>query len=434
MCIKRLILIFLISLPAAVHATPKIQHWTLSNGARVYFVETHALPMVQFRIVFDAASSRDLPGKRGLSVLTNGLLDDGTGELDADAIASLFEGLGAEYGNGSQRDMATVDLRSLSDPALLQPALDLFARILATPSFPESGLKRERERALVALQKHAQSPGTLVEKYFYRQLYHDHPYSEDPLGTEASLKAIQREDLVAYHRRYYVGRNAVLAIVGDVSRSEAKKISQQVLGRLPPGEVPPSLPAVDDLKRPQTKVIDFPATQTHIRLGQPGVTRKDPDYFPLYVGNYILGGGGLVSRLSEEVREKRGLSYSVYSYFLPMHDKGPFMIGLQTKNNQSQQALQVVRKVLDDFIAQGPTQKELVAAKKHLTGSFPLRLDSNRKIAEYLAMIGFYNLPLTYLEDFLPRIEAVTVAQIHEAFQRRVHPDHMATVIVGGRN
>jgi zinc protease len=423
----------LLLLPATLWAAPDIQHWTLDNGARVYFVETHALPMVQLRVVLDAASSRDPSDKRGLSVLTNALLDEGTGELDADAIAARFEGLGAEYNGSSQRDMATVDLRSLSNPTLLQPALDLLARILSAPSFPQAGLERERQRALVALQQHAQSPATVIEKAFYRQLYHEHPYQEDPLGDVASLKAVTREDLIAHHRRYYVGRNAVLAIVGDVSRREAKKISRQILGQLSVGVTPPPLPPVPELKQPHNRVIEFPATQSHIRLGQPGMTRTDPDYFPLYVGNYILGGGGLVSRLSDEVREKRGLSYSVYSYFLPMRSQGPFMIGLQTKNNQRQQALAVVRKVLKDFVAQGPTEKELEAAKKHLTGGFPLRLDSNKKIAEYLAMIGFYSLPLTYLDDFIPRIEAVTVDQIRDAFKRRVHPERLVTMIVGGQ-
>lgn len=185
-------------------------------------------------------------------------------------------------------------------------------------------------------------------------------------------------------------------------------------------------------KEPRHRRITFPASQSHIRIGQPGVTRTDPDYFPLYVGNYILGGGGLVSRLSEEVREKRGFSYSIYSYFLPMRRKGPFILGLQTKNSQRDQALKVVRKVLADFVAQGPTEKELEAAKKYLTGSFPLRIDSNGKIADYLTIIGFYGLPLTYLNDFIPRIEAVTIAQIRDAYQRRVHPEKMVTVIVGG--
>jgi zinc protease len=166
-------------------------------------------------------------------------------------------------------------------------------------------------------------------------------------------------------------------------------------------------------------------------MGQPGVRRGDPDYFALYVGNQILGGGGLVSRISEEVREKRGLSYSAYSYFLPMRADGPFVLGLQTRNDSADEALKVLRQTLVDFRNDGPTGKELEAAKRNITGGFPLKIDSNSDILGYIAMIGFYKLPLDYLDTFNGKIEAVTAKQIRDAFQRRVDPDRMVTVTVG---
>ena len=221
-------------------------------------------------------------------------------------------------------------------------------------------------------------------------------------------------------------------IVGDASLRQAKKISEQLVGQLPEAAAATALAPVPVVVKEREQRLAFPASQSHVFMGQPGVARGDPDYFPLYVGNYIFGGGGLVSRLSEEVREKNGLSYSVYSYFLPLRQPGPFTIGLQTKNSQTDQALQLVRRLLDEFVAQGPSEQELIAAKKHITGSFPLRLDSNGKIAENLAVISFYGLPLTYLDDFISRVEAVTVEQIRDAFKRRVHPDKMVTVTVGG--
>jgi len=419
-------------IPVNAFATPKIQHWTLANGARVYFVETHELPMLQIRAVFDAGSSRDPADKAGLASLTSAMLDEGADKLTADDIARQFEGLGAEFGAGVDRDMATVSLRSLSDASLFDPALDLFATVLSAPSFPEASLERLRAQSLVALRKEAESPGAVAEKAFYRALYGEHPYAHDPRGDQASLKAITRDDLVAYHRQYYVGANAWLVIVGDASARQARNIAGRIVGQLPAGRAPVPLPLVRPLQAPRLKKIAFPATQTHIYLGQPGVRRGDPDYFPLYVGNYILGGGGLVSRLSVEVREKRGLSYSVYSYFLPLRMPGPFMLGLQTRNDQRNEALGIARKVLADFVAKGPTEEEIEAAKKHITGGFPLRVDSNRKIADYLAMIGFYGLPLTYLDDFIPNVEAVNAEQIRKAFRQRVHPDQMVTVIVGG--
>ena len=421
----------LLIVSASVVAGPKIEHWTLANGARVYFVPARELPMVQLRAVFDAAAQRDPADKPGLANLTSSMLHEGTDGLTVDDIARRFEGWGAEFSAGVDREMATVSLRSLSDSALFEPAVDLFARLIAAPSFPEPSLARERARLRVALQKERQNPGAVVQRAFMRALYGDHPYAHEPVGDEAGLDAIGREDLMTHHRRYYTGKNALLAIVGNLSEREARRLSERVLGELPAGEVAaPTLPVGEVEARDE--IIRFPATQSHIRLGQPGLSRHDPDYFPLLVGNYTLGGGGLVSRLSVEVREQRGLSYSVYSYFYPMRERGPFVLGLQTRNDQRREALAVVRQVLADFVANGPTEQELQAAKQHLTGSFPLRLDSGGKIADQLAAIGFYRLPLSYLDDFIPSVGKVTVPQVRDAFRRRVQPDKLATVIVGG--
>ena len=418
----------------AALATPKIEHWTLKNGARVYFVAAHNLPMVTLNVVLDAGSARDPQGRNGLSMLTNHLLDNGTGELDADAIAATFEGLGAEFGSSNDRVMAGISLRSLYDRALLDPALDLFARVLAAPSFPAASFERERQRALLGLKQAEASAGVVAAKVFFAQLYKGHPYALPPEGSEAGLKALTRNDLTAFHARYYVGRNAVLALIGDIKLSEAKAIAERVLGGLPAGEAAPALPKVADVvpRGRAERLVAHPSTQTHLYIGQAGMARNDPDFYPLYLGNHVLGGSGLVSRLSQEVREQRGLSYSVYSYFLPLREPGPFLLGLQTKNSQRAEALAVVRQVLKEYVEKGPTPEELAAAKKNVTGGFPLRIDSNRKIAEYLTVIGFYGLPLTYLDDFIPRIEAVTAEQIRDAFRRRVHPEHMLTVVVGG--
>jgi len=418
----------------AALATPRIEHWTLKNGARVYFVEARNLPMVKLNVVFDAGSARDPQGRNGLSMLTNHLLDNGTGELDADAIAAAFEGLGAEFGSSNDRDMAGVSLKSLTDRALLDPALDLFARVLAAPSFPAASFERERQRALLGLQQAEASAGDVAAKMFFAQLYKGHPYALPPEGSVAGLKALTRDDLATFHARHYVGRNAVLALIGDINLRDAKAIAERVLGGLHAGEAAPALPKVADVvpRGRAERVVTHPSTQTHLLIGEAGMARNDPDFYPLYLGNFVLGGSGLVSRLSQEVREKRSLSYSVYSYFMPLREPGPFLLGLQTKNSQRAEALAVVRRVLKEFADKGPTPEELAAAKKNVTGGYPLRIDSNRKIAEYLTVIGFYGLPLTYIDDFIPGIEAVTAEQIRDAFRRRVHPERMLTVVVGG--
>lgn len=425
--------LLLVGLVSPAQATPQIKHWNLENGARIFFVESHEIPMIQITAVFDAGAARDSVEKSGLAMLTNRLLQEGAGKLNANEIASAFEDKGVEFATDSQRDMAIASLRSLTEPDLLDPSVKLFAQLLSNPSFPQASLDRERQRALIGLQQSAQSPGDLANIAFYRALYGDHPYARRPEGTKTGLNAITRDDLIAFHQRYYVGSNAVLAIVGDVSVREARRIARHALGSLPKGEHAPAIPAVTDPEfNAKPLRISFPSTQSHILMGQPGMTRNDPDYFPLYVGNYVLGGSGLVSRLADEIREKRGLSYNVYSYFVPMHERGPFIMGLQTRNKESENALNVLRATLDKFVADGPTQKELDDAKKNLSGGFPLRLDSNGKIADNLAMIGFYGLPLDYLDTYIDRVEAVTVEQVHDAFKRRIHPANMFTVIVGG--
>jgi zinc protease len=431
---RRLLAIALLSFAATASAGPRIEHWTLDNGVRVYFVENRDLPMVTINVAFDAGSARDPRDRRGLSMLATGLLDEGTGSLDANAIAARFEGLGAEVGGGVDRDMASVSLRSLSDRRRLDPAVELFARVLTAPAYPAESLARERSRALLGLKHAAQSPGDVAGKAFFANLYREHPYAAPREGDEPGLRAITRDDLVAFHARYFTGRNAVLAIMGDLTRREAGVLAQRVAGGLPPGAGAPALPAVADVA-PTTKAEQFIAhssAQSHILIGEAGVRRNDPDYFPLLVGNYVLGGGGFVSRLTKAIRDERGLSYSVYSEFVPMREQGPFLIGLQTRNDQRELALRVARDVLTRFVEDGPTAEELTAAKRNLTGGFPMRIDSNGKIAQYLTVIGFYQLPINYIDEFIPRVEAVTLEQIRDAFRRRVHPAHMVTVVVGG--
>ncbi len=425
--------VFLFSSPV-LWALPEIQQWKLENGARVLFVESHEIPMVRVSLVFNAGSSRDARGKAGQALLVNHMLDEGTDKLSADEIAERLEGLGTQLSAGVDLDRATVGIKSLSDKARLNPALDVLKAIITGPTFPAASLERERDRLLIGLQRSEQSPGDVGEKVFNRLVFGDHPYARPSSGDEKSVKAITRDDLAQFHRQYYVGANTVVVIVGDVSKSGARRIARHVVGELPAGSAAPPLLKVKDLQSTTTKRIRFPSSQTHILAGLPGMKRGDPDYFPLYVGNYMFGGGGLVSRLSQEIREKRGLSYSSYSYFWPLRNRGPFMMGLQTRNDQADQALKVMRKTLNDYIRTGPSDKELIAAKKHITGGFPLRLDNSGKIAGYLAMIGFYNLPISWLDDFNNRVEAVTRKQIHDAFKRRVNPDRMVTVVIGGKD
>ena len=432
MSIKSLLLLLLLGAGAvqAGRATPGIQTWQTAQGAGVYYVPAPELPMVDIRIVFDAGSSRD-GDLAGLARLTNGLLNQGAGGLDADAISAGFESLGAIYSPDAGIDSASMQLRSLTDEKLLSPALANFKRVLSEPDFPPAALERQRARTLIGIQARRQSPGALAQDAYMAAVYGAHPYARPGIGTEATVEAIKREDIIDFYRRYYVARNAIIVIVGALDRARAEQVAARLAAGLAAGKPAPALPAVAALDAPRERAIPHPAQQTHILIGQPGVRRGDADYFPLYVGNHVLGGGGMTSRLFDEVREQRGLSYSVYSYFSPMRLQGPFIAGLQTKTEQAGEALRVLRDNIRRFIEQGPTEAELARAKRNITGGYPLRIDSNAKILDYVAMIAYYKLPLDYLATFNARVEAVTQGQIRAAFQRRLAPDRFVTVMVG---
>lgn len=412
-------------------ATPDIQTWQTPNGARVLFVAAPEIPMVDIKVVFAAGSARDgeLPG---LASMTAAMLDEGAGDWDADALADRLDNVGASLSAGVDRDMASVSLRTLTRQPALDTAVDSMAAVLAKPTFEPGALERVRRNRLIALRQDEESPSEVGQKALFHAVFHDHPYASDPSGVAASISKISRQDVQAFHDRYYVAANAVVAIVGDLDRAAAQSLAERVTAGLARGEAAPPLPKVSALESGSLETIDFPSSQTTVLAGQPGMRRGDPDYFPLYVGNHILGGSGLVSILMDEIREKRGLSYSTYSYFMPLAQPGPFLMGLQTRNEQAVRARQVMLDTLERFIAQGPTDEELAAAKKNITGGFPLKIASNRDIVQYLAVIGFYRLPLDYLDRFTDRIESVTAAQIKDAFARRIHPDRLAIVTVGG--
>ncbi|MBK1620580.1 peptidase M16 [Lamprobacter modestohalophilus] len=411
-------------------AVPQIQTWETPTGAEVLFVATDELPMVDIQVVFDAGSARD-GSKPGLASQTSAMLTEGAGGLDADAIAERVEAVGAKLSTGTDRDTSSASLRSLSDADALEIAVDTLIRVLSAPTFDPGEFERVRQNQLTALRLAEQDPGDVGRKALYRAIFGDHPYATDPSGTPEAVAALTTDDLRAFHGRFYGAGNATIAMVGALDRAQAERIAARISAELPSGGPPAPLPAVSELEQASVQQIEFPSSQTHLYLGQPGMRRGDPDYFALYLGNHILGGSGLVSLLMEEVREKRGLSYSVYSYFLPLARKGPLMMGLQTQNAQADAAQEVLLDTLKRFIEQGPTDQQLEAAVKNITGGFPLRIAGNSKIVSYLAVIGFYDLPLDYLEVFPDRIRALTTEQIRDAFQRRVDPSRLARVAVG---
>lgn len=428
--------LFLIGI-APTHAALHIQSWTLANGARVLFVENHSIPILDVSVEFDAGSRRDPQGKAGTAELTNAMLARGLRASQtplvepamAEAqISDAFADIAAQRNGGAGADRAGATLRTLVSRAGRDAAVSLLARVLAHPSFPEDFLARDKARTISAIREDETKPEAIASKAFWRVLYGEHPYAKQ--ATAESVQGITRDDLVAFHSTYYVANRAVISMIGDITREEANEIAQQLTLRLPQGTALPPLPEVQLMPAVEERIV-HPASQAHVLAGMPALARGDADYFALIVGNYVLGGGGFVSRLVHEVREKRGLSYSVYSYFNPMAQPGPFEAGFQTQREQTAEALKVLRGTIAAFLRDGPTPKELQAAKDNLIGGFALRIDNNKKILDNIAAIGFYKLPLDYLDTWTANVQKVTIADIKAAFNRKIALDKMSIVIVG---
>lgn len=426
---------------AAAQAAVPIEHWTLPSGAKIYLAATDALPIVDVQIDFDAGSRRDPPAQSGLAGVTAGMVEKGIRAngsdpaMDQNALGEAWADLGANFDASASADRMSFSLRTLSEPTLLQKAVQLAAREIGEPAFPEDVWQRERERINASIRESNTKPATLAARTFSQDVFGDHPYGLDT--TEATLARIDTAAMRQRYEQLILPCRAKLSIVGAVTRAQAETIANTLLSRLPsPAGGCAALPPVADvvpLAAPKDERLPFDSAQAHVWIGQPGYPRSDPDHFALTLGNYILGGGGFVSRLTEQVREKRGLAYSVYSSFSPGLHAGSFRIGFQTRPDQAAEAVKVSREVLASFVAEGPTEAELKAAKDNLIGGFPLLLDSNRKLLGNVSNIAWNDLPLDYLETWTARMNAVTAADVKAAFARKLQPDRMVTVVVGGK-
>jgi zinc protease len=433
--LKPIAVLFGLLLTASAQAILPIQHWTTAQGVRVYFVEAPTIPMLDVQVDFDAGNRFDKKEKAGVSDLANAMLGKGIAThgsvagLNESQVAEGFANLGALRGGSASEDRASITLRTLSSEPERVEALSLLAQLIAYPSFPENVLSREKERLIQAIKEAETKPETIANKTYSELLYGNHPYGFD--GTAASIAAISINDLKQFYANYYTRDRVVVSMVGAISRAQAEKIAEQLTVNLKPKGIAASplqavvKPAATDRR------IDHPASQSHIFVGTTGVARGNPDYFALLVANYTLGGGGFVSRLYKEVRENRGLAYSVYSYFGIQSQEGPFTIGLQTKREETGNALNVVKETLNKFVEAGPSLEETDAAKSNLIGGFSLRIDNNRKILDNVAAVGFYKLPIDYLDTWTSKIQSVTRDQAHAAFRKYVDPKQLVTVVVG---
>jgi zinc protease len=406
------------------------QEWKTTSGTQVIFHQAMNLPMLNIGIAFAAGSAYD--GEQfGLSALTTRLLNQGNKGLDARVMAEELAATGAQYSATSTQDMIALNLRTLTEPQALHKAVEVFSSIVNHPDFTAQACDHEKKLQLMAIEQLKESPDSVGVDTFYQVLYGKHPYAHPINGKSETVRAIHPEDIRRFYRHYFVGNNAVLVLVGAIDEATAHQLAEQITIDLPAGQPAMSIPQAQALTDEINIEVRFPASQTTLFLGQLGITHHNANYFPLQVGNYILGSGKLESILGHELREKRGLTYGISSQFLPMPGIGPFIIQLATEKTKTNTVIDVTRQTLALFIEKGPTPQELKAAKQYLTGSFPLSFATNRSIAEMLLKIAFYHLPADFLSTYVERINAVTTADIRQAFQDTLHPNMLLQVAVG---
>jgi zinc protease len=427
MFINRLVFLILF-FSSYAHAELNIQNWKTPNGSQVYFVENHSLPVVDVNVMFSAGSVRDSKQTNGVASMTNHLMFSGSAGMSEQKLMNSFADIGAQIGSNFNRDQSSFSLRTLSEEK--SEAIELFKVVLQKPNFDKEILDREAKRYVANIAQAETMPEAIATKRFMKSIYGEHPYGLPSSGTVESINRIKVLHLKKFYKEFYVANQADIVIVGDVTKAEAELIAKDISSGLAVNNNINAIPDVRKVEKQETR-ISHPAKQAHLYYGVPIMKRNDPDFFPLYVGNHVLGGSGFGSRLTYEIREKKGLVYSVYSYFMPLTKKGPFEVALQTSKDQVDEAMGLIKTTIQSFIENGPSESELQASKDNITGGFALRFGSNQKIMNYVSMMAFYNYPLDYLKTYTDNVNAVTVDQIKTAFKKRVDLNEFSTVIVG---
>lgn len=435
------LVILTLGLIQSAYAILPIEKLESYKGAKVFLVQTKALPMVDIEISIDAGDRYDPSNKSGLADMAAGLMNYGArgdkGVWTEAQIADEIADLGASIGVSAGGERTIMRIRSLSRKDLRDRAVQLAATMLSSPLYDAKILEREKQRSITNLLEAETKPEFVLDRRFKKSVYGNYPLGNSP--SVKSVSSFSVSDLMQFHKTFYRGDRIIISIVGDVDRIQAAEIAQLLLKKLP--QSGPAIAVLPILGRSPIEglsereiQIPFDSQQAHIVMGMTAIARNNPDYFPLLVGNYVLGGGGFVSRLMSEVRENRGLAYSVFSYFAPGKDVGIFQAGLQTKNDQATLALEVLSSTIAKFIADGPAVSELVAAKSNLVNGYPLRIDNNRKLLDNVSSIAWNDLPIDTMEIWTKQVEAVTLEQVTAAFQKYLAMDRMKIVVLGAKS
>lgn len=424
--------LLMLALAPMAHALD-IQRWHTPQGTEVLLLERHQLPIVDYVVLFKGAGSAAEPeGKSNIAAATSELLTSGTRLLDEDAFNQKISSLGANISGSSSVDFSSMAFRTLSRADTLHATADLLNQALTQPRFDENALQRIKNQASLSLQQSESYPSFIAQREISRLNYPHHPYGKGAFQTVEKIQSVQRDDIVDFHRQYYAQNKAIVAIVGDINREQANELVAQTLKGLPEKAASSqSVPPVD-VHDSQRKFVPFPhSSQSTVVLSLPVLTANSPDYFALILGNYVLGGGGFDSRLMKVLRDQYGYTYGASSDMDAYTQAAPFTIEFSTAHHNRDAALKATQQVLRDFITHGASESELQQAKANITGSFPLRLDSNQKLLNNLIHLAYHNYPNDWLDTYNDKINALTTEDVKRAWQRHIQPEKLNIVIVG---
>ncbi|MGB0926696.1 MAG: M16 family metallopeptidase [Pikeienuella sp.] len=416
------------ALTSTSHAANRIQEVTSPGGITAWLVEEHAIPIISIEISFKGGAMLDPAGKEGVANLLSGMFDEGAGDLDTVAFSEAADSIAARYSFGAERERFSVSATMLSENR--DASIDLLKLALTQPRFDEEPLVRVKRQVISGIRSAETDPNSIAGKAFRAAAFPDDPYGRPTTGDVATVEALSADDLHAARERLLNINAAKIGVVGDITAAELGPLLDRLLGDLPRA-APPVQTAATYQGAPGIQVIDLDVPQSVAIFGHEGILRDDPDYIPAYVMNYVLGGGGFSSRLTEEVREKRGLSYSVYSYLLPADRAGLYLGGVATANPAMKTSLEVIAAEWRRMAEDGISAEELDKAKQYLTGAYALRFDSNGKIANILVGVQNAGLGIDYIDRRNDLVRAVTVEDIKRVAARILRPDNLMTIVVG---
>ena len=422
--------ILMAALPASAELTPK--RTELDNGVVLLTSEQRALPMISIELLIDAGARYDGGGQEGLANLAARLLTYGTKRRSALQISDALDFIGASLSTGCNENLASVSMTMLKKD--LSTGLALLAEVLTQSTLPQEEIERQKQSIVASLKARDEEPGDIAERRFAAALFPNSPYGRPVEGTESSVRAISQKGLREFYERYYRPNRTIMAVVGDVTAEEIGEALNQAFSSWKKGEPGGKVLVPSVTGAPTSIRVNKELTQANIIMGHEGVTRGNPDYYAIQVMNNILGGGGFSSRVVDSIRNERGLAYSVYTYFNADKSHGTFQLVMQTKNDSAREAMRIAREEIERIRRELVSEQELNDAKDYLTGSFPLRLDTNRKVANFLAQVEFFQLGLDYPDRYGDFIGKVTREDVLRVAKRYLHPEKLITVVVGNQN